>query len=686
MCVASRDTPCSQPVSAASVPRRSVDYIFLIEYSQRTNATYLDYFKTALHSLVSALQGRAYGSADPNYAVVLYSLEQADPIALFVRPITNDFDLKDTVRHFLRNAEPAFETAHYSSREMDYLAVDKALQILSAVLRGDALTDTYSHSHTVFPRPFASVHMVVGLGLYEKRIDENSQTYSNAAITTRRGNIEKNMELILDHAQTAPNTALHFFFSRDIRSAVEFIGSSKHEVHYRDCTHLNKALTLKALLDAKSEASSLQAHMLALGRDIHVMDLSALTRTDCILAISPITWSSFDLQMEHMDKCSEKEDDYECYSVDSYCSPLHGCVREHSGTSDAQNSHPDDKVPLTDQLVMSHADLIKSAKNSEPPMKEDEYPMDELSILKMTDSSAPPFSLTDVVVGKPRTLKWNPDRDFAERLIKKGKPVVLKNSVVKTWAAMEKWNFSYLAHNMGTDTLQLVKCTDDFLTFDPDRTAPLKLKISLPFTETNMSTSSFFSCIQEWSSCSDGLHGHYYFGSVPEKLQPDLSPTRLLFRTSRDYEASKQFMWISSAGMITHAHFDQDFNFFVQLVGKKRFTLWPSTQHELMYVYPRVHPLWHKSRLNLRALDMTSFPNFAKSRALQVVVEPGDVLYVPPYTWHYVETLSPSVSLSTWSHDYDLYSHMNAIYRHDHKFDLLQDARGMYHATLPKSY
>ena len=73
---------------------------------------------------------------------------------------------------------------------------------------------------------------------------------------------------------------------------------------------------------------------------------------------------------------------------------------------------------------------------------------------------------------------------------------------------------------------------------------------------------------------------------------------------------------------------------------------------------------------------MTRFPNFAKSRALQVVVEPGDVLYVPPYTWHYVETLSPSVSLSTWSHDYDLYDHMNAIYRHDHKFDLIKDPRG----------
>ena len=308
-------------------------------------------------------------------------------------------------------------------------------------------------------------------------------------------------------------------------------------------------------------------------------------------------------------------------------------------------------------------------------------------LLRTADPRAPPFSLGDVVVGKPHTLRVKPEGDFAEKVIKKGNPVILKDSVVKTWRAMDTWDFSYLRKNMGTDTLHHVKCTDHFLTFDPDRTASLKLNISLPFSETNISTSSFFACIQRPSHCSDGLRGHYYFGSVPETLQVDLSSTEQLFHTERDCRANRQFMWISSAGMITHGHFDQDFNFFVQLIGKKRFTLWPASQHELLYVYPRVHPLWHKSRVNFRSPDLTQFPNFAKSRALQVIVEPGDVLYVPPYTWHYVETLSPSVSLSTMSHDYELYHHMNAIYRHDHKFDLIQDQRGVYtHAVCVNSY
>ena len=668
------------PVTSSDLPgrvplhRHLVDFIFLIEYSQRVNETYIDYFNTALHTLTSALQERTYGSADPSFAIVLHSLEQIDPVIFFISDLQTT--LKDAVRDSMQDIEPVTESAsemvHLSNRELHYVAVDKTLQMINTVLNGEVLTDKNGDFHTLLSRPLASVHVVVGLGLYYEK-KSGDTVPDNSAISDRRNSIEKSVELILEHMQTMSNVALHFFFGHNVHPAIEFIGSSRFEVRYRDCTHLSKALTLKTLLDSKSEATSLQAHVLALGRDIHIMELSALTRTDCILALSPILWSSFDLKVNHINKCSERKDDHNSCRDGTYCSPIHGCVRETLQSSATQTSPQDDKVTFAGQLVMSHADLVKSTQSSQSAK---EGPMEKLSILEMAGSAAPSFSLNDVVIGKPQTLLWSPDRDFAEKLIKKGKPVVLKNSVVQTWEAMKRWNFSYLAENMGTDTLQLVKCTNDFLTFDPDGTAPLKLNIVLPFTEANMSTLSFFSCIQEPSHCSDGLQGHYYFGSVPESLQSDLYPTQRLFRSTRDYKANKQFVWISSAGMITHSHFDQDFNFFVQLIGTKRFTLWPSSQHELMYMYPRIHPLWHKSRVNFRSPDVGRFPNFAKSRALQVLVGPGDILYVPPYTWHYVETLSPSVSLSTWSHDYDLYSHMNAIYKHDHKFDLIQDSRG----------
>ena len=666
-----------------------VDFVFLIEYSLRTNKTYLEYFSSAVQSLMSASHERAFKAIDMHCTVVLYSLEEADPTIVHVQDlntITSDLNLSDVIQHSVGGYKETSEGTQYLNLEINYLAVDKALQMVAAVLDGDNLVGANGHSYSISPHLHSDLHVVVGLGLYERSKD-NGHVRGQATGTGRlRKSIEQRITGIAEHIETASNVVLHFFFNRSLWPATAFIGSSRHEVRYRDCTHLNKALTLKSLLDAETEASSLQAHALALGREIHVMELSALRKRECVLALSPLFWSAFNLQPILHDKCTAVS----CPG-DTYCSPLHGCVERALNTVDEQSTVPDDKVPLTGEFSMSHADLAASAGSSQQSPPKSNYQAEELSILKEPQSLSPLFTLRDVVVGKLTVLKWSPDEGFTEKCVKKKRPIVLKNSVVKTWPAVVKWNFTYLAENMGRDILPLVKCTNNFLTFDPDKSAPLKLNISLPFTEVNMTTSTFFACVQEPGSCPDGLKGHYYFGSVPESLQPDLKPDRMLFHTSRDHKANKQFMWISSAGMITHAHFDQDFNFFVQLIGRKRFTLWPPSQHELMYPYPRVHPLWHKSRINYRAPDVARFPNFAKTRALQIVVGPGDVLFVPPYTWHYVETLSASVSLSTWSHDYDLYDHMNAIYKHDHKFDLIKDPRGMMflipepqcHITLP---
>ena len=43
---------------------------------------------------------------------------------------------------------------------------------------------------------------------------------------------------------------------------------------------------------------------------------------------------------------------------------------------------------------------------------------------------------------------------------------------------------------------------------------------------------------------------------------------------------------------------------------------------------------------------------------VQVVLSPGDVLFVPRHWWHYVECLEPAVSVNTWI---DLVSHLRNI-------------------------
>ena len=70
--------------------------------------------------------------------------------------------------------------------------------------------------------------------------------------------------------------------------------------------------------------------------------------------------------------------------------------------------------------------------------------------------------------------------------------------------------------------------------------------------------------------------------------------------------------------------------------------------------------------------------NYTRAAALALTVVPGDILYVPPFWWHTVETLgAPSLSLSTISRWPQLYNHLNALYTHEFFHDLLHhhDAR-----------
>lgn len=160
-----------------------------------------------------------------------------------------------------------------------------------------------------------------------------------------------------------------------------------------------------------------------------------------------------------------------------------------------------------------------------------------------------------------------------------------------------------------------------------------------------------------------------HFSRVPEALRAALEPQAALYATEADRANGQQFTWLSSPGVRTHTHFDSDRNTFVQLLGSKRFVLWPPNQTARLCPFPRLHPLWHKSRVAFEAPDLAACGSYAGSSALVAEVRAGDVLYVPPFWWHTVETLSPSLSLSTISRWPELYENLNGIYGYDYLWD-----------------
>lgn len=123
-------------------------------------------------------------------------------------------------------------------------------------------------------------------------------------------------------------------------------------------------------------------------------------------------------------------------------------------------------------------------------------------------------------------------------------------------------------------------------------------------------------------------------------------------------------------------------NVYAQLVGSKRFVLIAPDESTNLYVYPRLHPSTRQSQVDLRAVPADCFHRFhtrlrswehrakvanaTQSRAetsrerrlrhamehatrcfpaCEVILTPGDVLFIPPYWWHRVSTIGYAAAL-----------------------------------------
>ena len=64
------------------------------------------------------------------------------------------------------------------------------------------------------------------------------------------------------------------------------------------------------------------------------------------------------------------------------------------------------------------------------------------------------------------------------------------------------------------------------------------------------------------------------------------------------------------------------------------------------------HAPWSRlpqvSRADAEAPDDDRFPRLRAARRFTAVVEPGEVLYIPPLWWHQLRSLSFSISVNTW--------------------------------------
>jgi hypothetical protein len=92
-------------------------------------------------------------------------------------------------------------------------------------------------------------------------------------------------------------------------------------------------------------------------------------------------------------------------------------------------------------------------------------------------------------------------------------------------------------------------------------------------------------------------------------------------------------------GVVAASHFDGSRNAVAVLGGSRRYILAHPNQCKNMHLYPMGHPSGRHSAIDWSNPDLEAFPEFAQAKANEVVMQPGQVLYLPTDWFHFIVSL-----------------------------------------------
>eukprot|EP01102_Stenamoeba_stenopodia_P012563 TRINITY_DN3986_c0_g1_i3.p1 TRINITY_DN3986_c0_g1~~TRINITY_DN3986_c0_g1_i3.p1 ORF type:complete len:383 (-),score=81.53 TRINITY_DN3986_c0_g1_i3:603-1607(-) len=256
-------------------------------------------------------------------------------------------------------------------------------------------------------------------------------------------------------------------------------------------------------------------------------------------------------------------------------------------------------------------------------------------------------------IGKVEKLQWSPDQPFAREIaLTKDKPVVLLNTNASTDWKPVKWTYSYLVSTLGKDrmigaskakrpTMYLYRNFAEFGIWP--NTSPR-------YEEVDIFLGDLVQKLQSSRTPTEWIYAPIEITKTTfPKLYEDIQPTSFL-NAKPGATTQHVTLWMGSRGVTTQIHFDLDENFHLQITGNKRFLLVPPSEHNKLYLYPRTHPSYRRSMADLDAIDENKFPDMSKVKgAVEVTLNPGELLYIPPLWFHHVTNMNAGLSINVFS-------------------------------------
>lgn len=260
----------------------------------------------------------------------------------------------------------------------------------------------------------------------------------------------------------------------------------------------------------------------------------------------------------------------------------------------------------------------------------------------MTRSSSPSTSLAGlheagIAVTDIDCVEGLPASEFQRRFYSSSQPVVIRAGVTD-WPAIDRWSPEYLASRLNLEAVDIVPGPSAFPIGESRQPPAVRREQFIEYLQR------IFNNDRPSTDGTGYLREESLFGRAAGLLDdvyvPDWVPdARLLIDMN---------VWIGPSGNITPLHYDQMHNLLAQVRGVKDILLLAPDDLESAYLWPSNGALDRRSRVDLSSIDLHKFPRLANAQFFHATLREGDVLYMPAYWLHDVQTVDPSISVNVW--------------------------------------
>ncbi len=217
--------------------------------------------------------------------------------------------------------------------------------------------------------------------------------------------------------------------------------------------------------------------------------------------------------------------------------------------------------------------------------------------------------------------------EFRDKYQSKNIPVVLKGAA-SNWECVRKWDLDFLKKSYGDDAVSVLY--------------PKGLSLTDDNQDLEESTlGEFIESIQNGGK--KYLRFHPFLMEHPELLE-DLDLNWIRKIQTRGVLRPEYQIFVGPQGSHTPVHCAMPCNLFVQVHGTKRWMLFEPNDFPLLK--PNLSGLsYYETDVDPLNVDTEEYPLFPYAHAQEVILEPGDIFWNPPYMWHCVTNDTPTIGI-----------------------------------------